>query len=267
MEAELATYARESERIRARLPFTEYAYGPGPRQRLDLFLPGGDEPAPLLAFVHGGYWQEETKERACGAAAGVVASGAAFAAIEYTLAPEASLEEILEECRAAVGWLVEHSAELGLDPGRIHLAGSSAGAHLVAMLVLTDWAARGLQPDPIRGAALLSGVYDLRPLVATYVNDPLGLDEERARRLSPLAHVAASPVPLVVAWAQRETGEFKRQGSAFADAWRAAGNRCEVVPDVPGRNHFDLPLDLGDPDSALGAAVLAQLHGSAPGGR
>ncbi|MCR1784965.1 alpha/beta hydrolase [Nocardioides carbamazepini] len=261
MDAELDVYAAASTAARSRHPHAEHAYGPGARQRLDVFHPGGDSlpgPVPVLVFVHGGYWQAESKERACGAAPDVLAAGAAYVAVEYTLAPVASVAEIVAECGAALGWLVAHAAELGIDPARIHLAGSSAGAHLAALLTLGDDALPGAT---IRSATLLSGVYDLRPLVPTYVNDPLGLDEPTAWHLSPLSRIRASDAALVVSWAECETAEFRRQSRALTTAWRALGNRVDVVPDVPGRNHFDLPLDLADPATALGRAVRRLLHG------
>ncbi|MDQ6525116.1 alpha/beta hydrolase [Nocardioides sp. LHD-245] len=260
IDAELDVYAAASDVARARHPHTEHAYGPGARQRLDVFHPGDTSPVPVLVFVHGGYWQAETKERACGAVPDVLAAGAAYVAVEYPLAPEVSLAEIAAECRAALGWLVEHAADLGIDPARIHLAGSSAGAHLAALLTLGDPADLGPRAE-IRSATLLSGVYDLRPLVGTYVNDPLGLDEPTAWEISPLSRLRASDAVLVVTWAEHETGEFKRQSRAFAASWRALGNRVEVVPEAPGRNHFDLPLDLADPATALGRAVRGLLHG------
>ncbi len=261
IDAELGVYAAASAAARARHPHTEHAYGPGASQRLDLFHPGRVSlpgPVPVLVFVHGGYWQAESKERACGAAPDVLAAGAAYVAVEYTLAPAASLAQIVAECRAALAWLVAHAAELGIDPARIHLAGSSAGAHLAALLALGGDAGPGAT---IRSATLLSGVYDLRPLVATYVNEPLGLDEPTAWELSPLARVRASDVALVVTCAEYETAEFKRQSREFAAAWEARGNRVDVVPDVPGRNHFDLPLDLADPATGLGRAVRGLLDG------
>ncbi|WGX97185.1 alpha/beta hydrolase [Nocardioides sp. L-11A] len=260
IDAELDVYAAASDAARSRHPHTEHAYGPGARQRLDLFHPGGITPVPVLVFVHGGYWQAESKERACGAAPDVLAAGAAYVAVEYTLAPAASLAQIVAECRAALSWLIGHAAELGIDPARIHLAGSSAGAHLAALLALDDPAALGPGAE-IRTASLLSGVYDLRPLVGTYVNDPLGLDEPTAWELSPLSRVHASDVALVVTWAEHETAEFKRQSRAFAAAWQAFGNRVDVIPDAPRCNHFDLPLDLAAPATALGRTVRGLLHG------
>lgn len=261
IDVELGRYALASEQVRANAAHVEHRYGPRDRQRLDVFCPPGQTSSPALIFIHGGYWQAETKERACGAAADVVASGAAFIAIEYTLCPEATLDEIVEECRTAIEWLVRHAAECGIDPNRLHIAGSSAGAHLAALMVLTNWTARGITAEPFRSATLLSGVFDLRPLVETYVNDPIGLDDRSAWALSPMAHLASSPVAVVVAWGEHETAEFGRQGWAFARAWRELGNRCDVLPDVLHRNHFDLPLDLGAARSSLGQAVMAHLRG------
>ncbi|NUR83604.1 MAG: alpha/beta hydrolase fold domain-containing protein, partial [Nonomuraea sp.] len=141
--------------------------------------------------------------------------------------------------RRAVTWLHAHAAEHGVDPARIHLAGSSAGAHLAALTLL-----RG--EVPIRSATLLSGVYDLRPLVGTTVNAPLGLTDAEAWRLSPLRQVRRSAARLVVAWGEIETAAFKAQSRAFAAAMEAAGTRVETR-ELPGLNHFDNVFTLTDP--------------------
>lgn len=260
MADELRRAASASHRVREELPPVEHSYGPGARHRLDLFHPGGEHAVPVLVLVHGGYWQEESKENACAPAAQIVAAGAAFIALEYTLAPEASLAEIVEECRRGLAWILDHAAELGVDPARVHLAGSSAGAHLALMMLLGSAAGTDAARAPIRSATLLSGIYDLRPLVGTYVNDPLGLDETEAWRLSPQALIGPSSTSLLVTWAQHDTREFARQGHEFATSWRAAGNRADEIADIPGRNHFDLPLDLADPATPLGRAVHALLR-------
>ncbi|MEV4560602.1 alpha/beta hydrolase [Kitasatospora sp. NPDC049285] len=252
--AELAAYARGSERAYAELAGRrELRYGTAEPELID-FFPAGPG-APLHVFVHGGYWQELGKEDSVFPAPDFVRRGIAYAAVGYGLAPRWSLEEIVGQVVAAVRWLVEHAGELGVDASRIVLSGSSAGAHLAAWALL-DERLRGR----IAGAALLSGVYDLEPIALTYVNDPLGLDAERARALSPLHAELAGLPPLVVALGEFETGEFGRQQGEFAAAARAAGVPVRQLL-VGGRNHFDVVFDLGRTDTALGAAV-ASLDGS-----
>ena len=229
------------------------ACGPLPAQAIELCLPpAGAGPAALMVFIHGGYWQELAAADSLFAAAACIERGHAFAALEYTLAPRVAVADIVAECRLALGWLRAHAGALGLDPARLVVAGSSAGAHLAAMVSGADapWAARA--------AVLVSGVYWLEPLVGTSINDALGLDASAAARVSPGALPLAGFAPALVAWGEIETAAFKRQSRCFGAALRAAAASCTEL-EVPGRNHFDVVLDLADPGSALGAWTLAAL--------
>ncbi|MFI0809553.1 alpha/beta hydrolase [Streptomyces echinatus] len=259
MPAILAEYTTRSALTRTELPVhAGIRYGALPCESLD-FFPARGPRAPLLAFVHGGYWQELGKDDSSFPARRLVPAGAAFAAIGYGLAPRYRLDEIVDQVRRAVRWLVEHAQDLGFDGERIVLAGSSAGAHLALMALLDGWMPGGTQPaDVIAGAVLLSGVYDLEPLRLTYVNEPLGLDSEAAARLSPIRHLPDRLPPLVVARGGAETAEFARQHRALVEA---ATTRSAAVHDlvITHRNHFDITFDLDDPASDLGAAVLHRL--------
>jgi arylformamidase len=255
----LQQYQQRSDAARA-LPHQEHAYGGLPRQRLDLFLPaqpqGAARPPALLVFIHGGYWQELSKHSACFAAPACLAAGHAFAAVGYTLAPEASVEQIVQECRTALVWLHHHAARLGYDPTRIVLAGSSAGAHLAAMCTLRGWPHDCGLPA---GAVLVSGVYELAPLVGTTINTALGLTRDSASSVSPLHYSLAGFARSVLAWGEIETDEFKRQSRAFAQALQTQGLPEVPTLEVPARNHFDVVLDLCEPGTLLGDATLALL--------
>jgi arylformamidase len=248
----LREYANRSAVARA-AGYQELRYGPRPPALLDYF-PADRPGAPLLVYVHGGYWQELDKADSSFAAPGLLDQGVAFAALGYGLAPDYSLDEIVAMVRAGLWWLVSH-----LRPGAVYLAGSSAGAHLVAMALLDGWLPGGRHPaDVFASATLLSGVYDLRRLRLTYVNDKLGLDAAAAVRHSPLDQLPDRLPPLVVARGEHETDEFAAQQTRLvAEARRRDADVTELV--VPGRNHFDLPLDLGTPGTALGDAVLGIL--------
>ncbi|WP_405012503.1 alpha/beta hydrolase [Kitasatospora sp. NBC_01539] len=260
LAAELAAYADRSRAAYAALEVrTDLPYGAGPPELLD-FFPAARSGAPLHVFVHGGYWQELDKTDSAFAAPDFTALGTAYAAVGYGLAPGWPLDAIVAQVRRAVHWLLDHAEDLGVDPHRVQLSGSSAGAHLAAMALLGPASPRGRR---VADAVLLSGVYDLEPITLTYVNDALGLDPAAARRNSPLLLLADHPPgeplpPLLLAVGEHETGEFARQQEEFAAAARKAGVPVEAVV-VAGRNHFDLPLDLGRPDTPLGAAVTARL--------
>ncbi|MFD8377119.1 alpha/beta hydrolase [Streptomyces sp. NPDC059679] len=231
-------------------PLADLHYGASPEARLDLFPVEGGASA-LEVFVHGGYWQEVTKEQSAFAAPDFIAEGIAFAALGYGLAPAHSLDEIVTMVCEAVTWLHTNAPRFGIDPRRIHLSGSSAGAHLVAMALIRDDARR------IAGATLLSGIYDLEPLRHTYVNDALGLDADAALRNSPIHHLPERLPPIVIARGGGETGEFIRQHDTMTALLRRHNAVTELV--CPTRNHFDLPYDLGNPHTALGKAVLTRI--------
>lgn len=230
------------------------AYGSQPMQRIELCRPAAtDEPVGLLVFIHGGYWQELSSRDSLFAADRALADGLAFAAIDYTLAPAASLESIVAECRAAIDHLVAQAGALGIDPSRIVVAGSSAGAHLAAMIGLA-----GATTARLRAVVLMSGIYELEPLLGTSINQALGLDVARAQALSPQRLPVSGFPPTVVCWGEVETAEFKRQSLAFAQRLREGGSDCEVF-EVPQRNHFDIVFELADPGSRLGRRLAGWL--------
>jgi arylformamidase len=243
----IRAYAERSAAAHRAHPPATVQYGPTPQHTLDLFVPPGVTAPPVLVFFHGGYWQELSKRESAFAAPGCLAHGIACAVVDYTLAPAATLSAIVAECRAAV-------AALTARFGRIVVAGSSAGAHLAAMVAQ---AAGGR----VGGAVLVSGVYELEPLIGTTINEALGLDAAEAVRNSPLrGRLAGFPASLVC-WGDNETDQLKRQSRAFAEALRAAGARCTAF-ECAGRNHFDIILDLADPATELGRRTLELIDGA-----
>jgi arylformamidase len=231
-------------------------YGSGPEQLLD-FFPAGREGAPVLVFVHGGYWQEISRHESAFMAADLVSRGISVAVLGYGLAPAYKLPEIIAMVADGIRWICQNTDQLPGAPGAVYLSGCSAGAHLIAMSLLDEsgWERCGMRPsDAIAGAVLLSGVYDLEPIRRTYVNKPLGLDADTARACSPLHNLTSVFPPLIVARGENETDEFGRQHAEFVTATRDLGGRVEDFV-VPFRNHFDLAFDLGDPGTLLGASL------------
>jgi arylformamidase len=216
-------------------------------------------PAALLLFVHGGYWQELSAADSLFAAAACIERGIAFAALDYTLAPAASLPAIVAECRSALAWLCTHAPRLGIDATRVVVAGSSAGAHLSAMMALPAApAGAGVSIAP-RAAVLVSGIYWLEPLRGTSIDAALALDAGSARQASPSLLPLSGFPPTVLCWGEIETAAFKAQSRAFAALLREAGTPCDLF-EVPGRNHFDVILDLADDTTALGQRTLGALR-------
>lgn len=226
-------------------------------ETLDYFA-ADDADAPLLVFFHGGYWQELSKNESLFAAPDCIANGIAFAAIDYTLAPRATLGAIVDQARRAIASLHRQAATLGFDAHRIYVAGSSAGAHLAAMLLVGGWPADyGLPASTpaVAGAVLLSGIFDLEPLVGTYIDAALHLTATDVATLSPTRLPLGPPVKAIVAWGENETSEFKRQSRTFVSKLRIGGFPVSSF-EVAGANHFDIVFGLANTTTQLGSATI-----------
>lgn len=254
-------YAESAAAVKSRRPgLLNLRYGMGQDERLDLFQPAANRgPAPLFVFIHGGYWRAQRKEDAPVMAEAFNAAGAAVAVPEYTLAPEATLPEIVREMRSALAWLYHNAATYGVDPERIYVGGSSAGGHLAAMLAAPAWPARyGLPDDVIKGTLALSGLFDLRPLCDVLPNTWLQLTPEQAARHSPIFNLPERAGPMLLAVGGLETQGFKNQTEAFERAWTGAGLQATRIP-TDHCNHFDLVNELENPASELTRATLAMM--------
>jgi arylformamidase len=268
-------YATQSRAAHARCialgaQWHELRYGALPAQRMDVCVPARSalhQRAPgLLVFIHGGYWQELSAHDSLFAAADCISQGVAFAALDYTLAPQASVGDIVAECRAALVYLAHQASRLGFDAQNIVLAGSSAGAHLAAMVAWPGWqttasggqeAVQGADGSfQVRAAVLVSGIYELEPLVGTTINAALGLTATSAQAQSPALLPLAGFARSLVVWGDNETAEFKRQSQAFAGQLVAAQSPCETL-EIAGRNHFDVILNLADAATPLGRRTMA----------
>lgn len=250
----MARYRDESAAAVAGLGGTPgVAYDEAGGELLDVWGTG-DRPRPVFVFLHGGYWRALSRHDSAFMARALDAYGIATVVPDYTLAPTATLEEIVRQVRAAIAWVYHEGAAHGLDPGHIVVGGSSAGGHLAAMTMVDGWQAdHGLPGDVVAGGFPISGLFDIRPLVHTHVNDWLHLDEPRAAALSPflLASATDRRCPAVVSVAAREAPGFHEHSRIFHSLWE--GDSEPFV--VPDRNHFDVVLDLGDPDTPLSRAL------------
>ncbi|HEV2508813.1 alpha/beta hydrolase [Bosea sp. (in: a-proteobacteria)] len=261
-DAEYAKYASVSAQVqREHERIAGIVYDEGSGETLD-FYPA--EPgAPLFLWVHGGYWRASSKDDNAFVVPGPKAHGFAVAVMNYTLAPQASLDEIVRQTRAAVAFLHARRAQYGL--GSLAVGGSSAGGHLVGMLLAGGWQADfGLPDDAIRVGLALSGLHDIEPLRSTHVDAWLCLDDAAIARNSPIRHIPRnSTTTLLASVGGLETSEFRRQTADYAAAWIAAGHRSEVIA-MPRHNHFDIALDLASSDGVL-APALAAAMGAMPG--
>jgi len=257
-------YAATSAAFRARWPGRlDLAYGDSPRQAIDLFLPQAPQPSqpprpPLLVFIHGGYWQARDRKDFSFVAERLVEAGAAVALAGYDLAPAVDMDTIVGQIRRAVVWLYRHADAQGFDRERICLAGHSAGGHLAAMALATDWSASGLPADLVKGVCAISGVFDLEPIRLCYLNEVLRLDAEQARRNSPVLLPPQTRCPVMLTVGERETEAFHRQSGAYADALRRARLACELVVQ-PGLDHFGIVMAMADAANPAVRAISARL--------
>ena len=257
-------WAKDSAAVRADLGGEiDLAYGAGPDETLDLFPSSGSPPAPLLAFIHGGYWQALDKSDYSYLAPAFLDRGAAFASLNYGLAPTTSLGVMIDQIRRALVWLYRQAERYNIDRRRLYVAGHSAGGHLAAMALATDWTklAEDLPASLLAGGCSISGVYDLEPVRLSYHNEILGISAKDVPGWSPVRQLPSSAPPMIMAVGAEETAEFLRQHRAYAAAWRDRGLALEEVP-LPGRHHFNAVDALGETGHPLNAAVQQMLGGA-----
>jgi arylformamidase len=240
----------------------DYHFGPSSGESLD-FYPVATRNAPLLVFIHGGYWRSLDKQDFSFLAPAFVRAGVAVAMPNYGLAPATSIEEMVRQMLRAFAWMHRTLPQLGIDTQRIVVAGHSAGAHLAAMMLAADWPrwSSDLPRDLLKGAVCVSGIYDLQPLVrAFFLRTDLSLDDNTARRVSPVRYRPGLAVPLITAVGADESEEFRRQNRLIREAWPHCFRRD--LP-LPGRHHLASVEALGDPAHPLFHAAL-RLLGKTP---
>ncbi len=238
--------AEAARRLECRL---DVRYGPTVAEYCDIYPAGAG--APVHVFLHGGYWRRFSARDHAFVVPQLVAAGVSVVMVNYALCPAVSLDEIVRQVRAAVAWTYGHAAEFGADPTRLTLSGHSAGGHLTAMALLTDWVGDyALPADIIKGAVAISGLYDLGFLPYCYVQPKVQATWDQVARLSPLFHLPEAAPPLLVAVGGDEPDEFRRQSRDFHAAWHAAHLPGDFL-EVPGKHHLSVLEELESADREL----------------
>ncbi|MEQ8228257.1 MAG: alpha/beta hydrolase [Rhodospirillales bacterium] len=254
-----ASDAKASEQARSTTPCrVDVAYGDGADETLDIF-PARDPGSPVVVFLHGGAWTRGKKSNESFIAPPLVGAGAAVVVVGFTLCPQGTLRNMVDQCRRAIAWVHANAGDFNADPARIVVTGHSSGSHLTAMMMVTDWASHGIAPEAIKGYVITSGIYDLAPVRLTYRNEYLNLDDDAVDELSPIRHLKPGLPPLALFYGGLELAEFRRQGREFADAVRATG--ADVTEqDLPGFNHFEMGRKLAEADGPVFKAALGMLE-------
>jgi arylformamidase len=239
----MAGWARDAAAYREQHPQRRLTYGPGPRHTIDLFEADGD--GATVVFIHGGYWQALDGSSSSHCARGLNAHGVTVAVPTYDLCPQATIGTIIMQMRAAMREL----ATLGQP---LVVSGHSAGGHLAACMLATDWPSfdPALPTDLVRAAYSISGLFELEPLVATSINKALGMDAASARAASPLFWTPPAGRSLDAVVGANESAEYLRQSHTIVERWGAAAvlTRFGMVADA---NHFTAIAPLADPNSPM----------------
>ncbi|WP_035485824.1 alpha/beta hydrolase [Geminicoccus roseus] len=238
-----AGWTSDSADARARLRhLADLPYGPTAEEYLDVFP--GPAGGPVHVFIHGGYWRRFSAKDFSFVAGPLVEQGHTVVVPNYALCPQVGIAEIVRQMRAALRWVVLNEAVHGGDPRRLTISGHSAGGHLVAMMLATDWSRwRDMPSRPVQAAVALSGIYDLAPLAWSWLQPVLQLDHHQVQQLSPARQVRPGQPPLVLAAGGEESQAFHAQASRYAAASGALGNRVEQLS-CPGRDHFTILAEL-----------------------
>jgi len=233
-------------------------YGPGENETLDVY-PTPAANAPVLVFIHGGYWRSSDKSLHAFLAPSFTADGALVIVPNYALCPAVGIEHIALQLTRCLAWVHRNAALYGGDPSRIVVAGHSAGGHLATMMLSCRWkdVDPALPAQLVAGALSISGLYDLEPLRhAPFIQADVPLTPASVRRSSP-AFFPRPRRPLYTAVGGEETAEFKRQSSLIRDQWGPSG--VPVSETIPSANHFTILHNLADPNGRLHRHALTLL--------
>lgn len=258
---------RNSELARARLgePM-RFAYGPSAIEQIDVFVgkrPLAGRPVPIHIHIHGGAWRGGSARNSAYLAEPFVEAGGAFVIPDFAHVQDvkSDLNVPAAQVQRAIEWTYKNIANhFAADPNRLFLSGHSSGAHLAACALTSDWGSVGVPSGVIKGAVLVSGMYDLKGPRLSSRSEYVKFNDATEEALSPQRHLDKIKAPLVVAYASLDTPEFQRQSREFAATLKAAGKPVELITGE-GYNHFEFIETMANPYGILGHAAVTQMMG------
>jgi arylformamidase len=255
------SWGKWSQAARSELPSSlNRTFGTTPIEAIDIF-PAAEPLSPIYLFIHGGYWYSLDKSDYSYVAKGMRPHGITTVINNFGLAPDHNMDTIVAQNRAALAWLWKNAASYGGDCNRIYVCGHSAGGHLGAMLLATDWPAFDpeLPMNPVKGVCAIGGIFDLEPIRLSFLNQKLHLTIEQVEKYSPISLRYPVPAPLSLVVAVNESDEFHRQSEQMRILWRNLGWPVELL--VPSNlDHFSVVNDLIDPKCMLVQHQLSQMQ-------
>lgn len=263
---DLPAYQQEAGKLSAatrdkRGGVIDIRYGDEPLQTLDVFAPDGAKNAPVIFYIHGGGWRAGSKNGYSFPAEAMNDAGILWVPIDYGLAPDYTVDQIVDHVRSAFAWVYGNIRDHGGDPDRIYVLGNSAGGHLTGTLLMPGWHAEYAVPgNAIKGACPMSGVFDMEALVhASYgYNDELQMDLETARAHSPHYHLPADAPLLIIGYGEPELEGFRKQSRDYAQVMRDAGHTVTEIA-VADTHHFAMGRQIAISGSEINKAVLEMI--------
>jgi arylformamidase len=232
--------------------FKNIPYAALPREQLDIY-PSLQPSSKTLIFIHGGYWHKWDKSSFQFIGKAFRNDSITTVLINYPLAPAVSIDQISASCRLAIHWLYQNISAYNGDPGQLYIAGHSAGGHLSAMLLATDWRPFNLIPDAIKGVCVISGLFNLIPICLSDINKSLNMETETALRNSPVHLMPATRCPLSIVVGGNETNEFLDQSKELYTCWKE--HFSAEIEQIQGLNHYSIVETMLDPQSCLHQAM------------
>ena len=236
--------------------YENIAYGKGPLQKLDIFGKSDkDKLKPLHIFIHGGYWRALDKDYHAHMSVPFNKNNILFFNINYDLCPKVTLSDICKQTIEAIIWIFNNSKNYGGNNKKISISGHSAGAHLVSYLLSIDWSLYDLPKNIFQGAALISGIYNLKIVQKISVNKDINLSNKEVQEMSTLNKLPTFKIPLFISYGENEPEGWKHQSISYCDFLTKHDYEYKVLPSK-GDNHFSLIDTIANEDSNICKEII-----------